>query len=66
MEEEPGLHTGEHASAVERFQAAAEQLKGRDKLDRQQLRDFRRQLRSEKKVRASAPNALAPLSVTGA
>jgi len=47
---EPGLHTGEHASADARFAAAASQLRGRDKLDREELRGLRRQMRAEKKV----------------
>jgi len=45
------LHTGEHASAEARFAAAASQLRGRDKLDREELRGLRRQMRAEKKVR---------------
>lgn len=51
MEEEPGLDTGDHATAEERYAAAAAQLKGRDKLDREQLRELRQQMRAEKKVR---------------
>ena len=45
------MHTGEHASAEARFAAAASQLRGRDKLDREELRGLRRQMRAEKKVR---------------
>jgi hypothetical protein len=51
----PGLHTGEHASVEARFAEAATQLRGRDRLDREQLRDLRRQMRAEKKVRAGWP-----------
>ena len=51
---EPGLHTGEHATAEERYRAAAEQLRVRDKLDREELRERRQQLRAEKKVGAAA------------
>ena len=56
---EPGLHAGEHVSAEARFAAAASQLRGRDKLDREQLRDLRRQMRAEKKVRPHQ-NGLGP------
>ena len=51
QDSEPGLHTGEHASAEARFAAAALQLQGRDKVDREELRGLRRQMRAEKKVR---------------
>ena len=54
VDDEPGLHTGEHASAEARFAKAATQLQGRDKLDREQLRDLRRQMRAEKKVHGGA------------
>lgn len=50
--EEAGLHTGEHATAEARYLAAAAQLKGRDKEDREVLRELRQQIRAEKKVSA--------------
>ena len=56
--EEPGLDTGDHVTAKDRYAAAAAQLKGRDKLDREQLRELRQQMRAEKKVRLNPENNL--------
>jgi hypothetical protein len=50
-----GLDTGEHSTAAERFRAVQEVLKGRDKSDRQQLRQLLRKMRAEKKVHPSVP-----------